>query len=212
VASPSRLPGILRVALTGGIATGKSHCLARFAALGAPVIDADQVAREVVAPGTPGLANVVRRFGPSVLLADGRLDRAAVARIVFADPIARADLAVMLHPAIQAIITDWFDTLPERAPGARFAIADIPLLFETGRQGEFDRVIVAACPPSLQIERLTARDGLAKADAELRLGAQRPIEEKRRLADFVIDTSGTFAETDRQIADVWEKLDRAARA
>lgn len=200
----TRLP--LRVALTGGIATGKSHCLARFAALGAAVIDADQLARVVVQPGTPGLAAVIARFGPSIARADGSLDRDALGRLVFADAAARLDLEAIIHPAVYQAIEAWFEG---RLPESSLAIADIPLLFETRHEGDFDHVIVAACTPAQQLERLRAR-GLSDADARQRLASQLPIEEKARRADHVIDTSGSIADTDRQVIEVWEALQRAA--
>jgi dephospho-CoA kinase len=194
---------IQRVALTGGIATGKSHCLRRFASLGVPVIDADVLARDAVAPGTPGLASVVRRFGPQVLGLDGMLDREALARIVFADAGARRDLEAIVHPVVYAAIQDWFSHLDSQTP---FGIADIPLLYETGHAGDFDRVIVAACDVETQLQRVMARDGLTKAEAERRLAAQMPISEKRRKADYVVDTSGEPSETDRRVLEVWERL------
>ena len=194
---------MLRAALTGGIATGKSYCLARFAALGVPVVDADQLARVAVAPGTEGLAAVAARFGPGVLLPDGSLNRAALARIVFGDPRARADLEAIVHPHVYRRIREWFAQL---SPETRAAIADIPLLFETGHQGDFDRVIVCACAPEEQVRRLRARDQIDEPAARARLAAQWPIEKKVDRADFVIRTDGTFAETDAQVADVARAL------
>lgn len=194
---------MLRVGLTGGIATGKSHCLSRFAALGVPVIDADLLARDAVAPGSPGLAQVRARFGPSVMLADGSLDRAALAAIVFSDPAARADLESIVHPEVYRRISEWFANQPA---GTRLAIADIPLLFETGHEHDFDAVIVCACDPDEQQRRLMERDGLSAAEAEARLAAQWPILEKVRRADYVIRTDGTFASTDAQVTSVWRRL------
>ena len=133
-----------RAALTGGIATGKSYCLARFAALGAAVVDADRLAREAVAPGTEGLARVVERFGAGFLQPDGSLDRPALGRLVFSDRTARADLEAIIHPEVYRRIGEWFANLPR---GTRVAIADIPLLFETGHQHDFEVVIVCACSP-----------------------------------------------------------------
>src|SRR5438046_2164247 len=130
---------MLRVALTGGIATGKSYCLARFASFGVPVIDADQLARDAVAPGSRALEEVAARFGPSILLADGSLDRPSLGRIVFTDRAARADLEAIVHPDVYRRIGEWLASLP---PGTRVAIADIPLLFETGHTHDFDRVVV----------------------------------------------------------------------
>ena len=146
---------MLLAALTGGIATGKSYCIARFAALGVPVIDADRLARDAVAPGTPGLTAIVDRFGAAILQADGTLDRAALARIIFADASARAALESIVHPDVYRRIREWSVNLP---PQTRLAIADIPLLFETGHDHDFDKVIVCACEPAEQIRRLMARD------------------------------------------------------
>ena len=194
---------MVRAALTGGIATGKSYCIARFAARGLPVVDADTLAREAVAPGSPGLAAVVDRFGPGVLRPDGSLNRPAVARVIFQDRAARADLEAIIHPEVYRRVRDWFVRLP---PSTRVAIADIPLLFETGHNHEFDAVIVAACHPATQLARLIARDKLSEEDAEARLAAQWPIQDKVARADYVIRTDGTFEDTDEQIAQTLESL------
>jgi dephospho-CoA kinase len=198
--------GVLRVALTGGIATGKSHCLARFAELGAPTIDADKVARDVVAPGTPGLAAVAARFGQAVLLADGSLDRQALGRVVFGDTAARRDLEAIVHPAVYEAIRAWFAALESRDEAPAAAIADIPLLYETGREADFDRVIVAACRTDQQIDRLVRHRGLTTEEAAQRIDAQMPIADKAKRADFVIDTSGDIAETNRRVTDLWRRL------
>lgn len=194
---------MLRVALTGGIATGKSHCLARFGTHGVPTIDADVLAREAVAPGTPGLAAVTARFGPGVLAADGTLDRPALGRIVFGDARARAALEAILHPDVYRRIREWFANLPA---ATRVAMADIPLVFETGHHHDFDEIVVAACHPEEQIRRVMARDQLSDAGARARLAAQWPIDEKVKRADRVIWTDRGFAETNRQVADVYDRL------
>ena len=165
---------MLRVALTGGIGTGKSYCLERFAAHGVPTIDADVLARAAVAPGTPGLAAIAARFGSGVLAGDGTLDRPALGRIVFGDTKARTALEAIVHPEVYRRIREWFANLP---PGTRVAIADIPLLFETGHNHDFDEVVVAACDPEEQVRRVMARDDLSDAEARARLAAQLPIEE-----------------------------------
>ena len=190
---------MIRAALTGGIATGKSYCLARFAALGVPIIDADVLARQAVAPGTPGLAAVVERFGRAVLLPDGSLNRPALGAIVFGDRGARAGLEAIIHPEVRGRIREWF---AQQALATPVAIADIPLLFETGQEHDFDRVIVCACSPEVQVRRVVARDGLSDAEARLRLAAQWPIEEKVARAHHVIRTDGTFADTDAQVQTV----------
>jgi dephospho-CoA kinase len=200
---------MLRVALTGGIATGKSHCAARFAARGVPVADADLLARDVVRQGTPGLAAIVRRFGKDVLRPDGALDRARLGAIVFADTAARRDLEAIVHPAVYEAIEGWF----RRADliGVPFAIADIPLLFETERDRDFDRIVVAACAPETQLDRLMARDGITEAEARQRLAAQMPIDEKIARADYVVRTDGSFEQTDRQIDGIYATLSAARR-
>lgn len=194
---------MLRVALTGGIATGKSFCTARFAALGVPVIDADVLAREAVAPGSAGLAAVAARFGGGVLRPDGALDRAALGALVFADRTARADLEAIVHPEVYRRINAWFAAHPA---GTRCAIADIPLLYETGHDHDFERVIVCACDPAEQLRRLIARDGLPAEAARARLAAQWPIGEKAARADYVIWTDRGFAATEEQVRRVFEAL------
>jgi dephospho-CoA kinase len=194
---------MVRAALTGGIATGKSFCLGKFAALGAAVVDADVLARAAVEPGSRTLSQIAARFGPSVLRADGTLDRAALARIVFADRVARADLEAIIHPEVYRRIGEWFADLPA---GTRVAIADIPLLFETGHEHEFDRVIVCASDPAAQIRRMMTRDGLSEAEAHARLAAQWPIDEKVSRAHHVIRTDGTLADTERQVKTIYEIL------
>ena len=199
---------MLRIALTGGIATGKSYCLQRFADLGAATIDADALAREAVAPGSSGLQAVADRFGAGVLAADGTLDRAALGRLVFADAKARAALEAIIHPEVYRRIRDWFPNVPAQT---RVAIADIPLVFETGHYHDFDRVIVAACDPEEQVRRVMARDGLPESQARARLAAQWPIGEKVARAAHVIWTDRGFAETDRQIGDVYARVNADAR-
>lgn len=194
---------MLRVALTGGIATGKSFCLARFAELGFPTIDADLLARDAVGPGSPGLAAVVNRFGASIVGADGTLDRQALGAIVFADRGARTALEAIIHPHVRRRIGEWFVNLP---PGTAIAIADIPLLFETGQAHDFDRIVVCACDATEQLRRLVIRDGLSEEAARRRLGAQWPIFEKVARGDYVIRTDGTFADTRRQVDAVYHAL------
>jgi dephospho-CoA kinase len=193
---------MILAALTGGIATGKSYCASRFAALGVPLIDADRLAREAVEPGTRGLEAIVARFGSGILRGDGTLDRSALARIIFADATARADLEAIVHPEVYRRIREWSVNLS----GVRAAIADIPLLFETGHTHDFDKVIVCACEPEEQVRRLMARDRLSADDARARLAAQWPIEEKVIRADYVIRTDATYADTDRQVARIHESL------
>lgn len=196
----------LRVALTGGIATGKTHVLGRLDALGVPTIDADILARDAVAPGTPGLDAVVAAFGPGILDATGSLDRKRLGAIVFADPSKRQALEAIVHPEVRRAMDRWFARLDPATP---FAVADIPLLYETGRDRDFQKVIVTACAPEVQVRRVMERDGLSEAEARQRIAAQWPIAEKERRADYVIRTDGTFAETDRQVREVYETLSAA---
>jgi dephospho-CoA kinase len=197
---------VRRVALTGGIGTGKSYCLSRFVALGAPTIDADALARAALSPGGDGILAVRRRFGDGVFNASGQLDRAALGRLVFGDAAARRDLEAIVHPFVYAAIARWFAERDQERHAA--AIADIPLLYETGRERSFDVVVVAWCPAPMQITRVMSRDGLSRAEAEARLAAQMPIDDKARRADHIIDTSGTFQDTDTQIGRIWEVLAR----
>jgi dephospho-CoA kinase len=199
---------VRRVALTGGIATGKSYVRAAFDALGVPTIDADREARAAVAVGTPGWHAVRTRFGDAIVRADGELDRKALGTLIFADPGARRDLEAIIHPVVRRAIDAWFTGL--MTSDAAFGIADIPLLFETGRQAEFDAVIVAACSPDTQLRRLMARDHLADEDATRRIAAQLPIEDKARVADWVIRTDGTFDATEAQVRDVFARLSAEA--
>ncbi len=204
---------MLRVALTGGIATGKSHVLARFAARGVPTVDADALVHEALAAGSPTIPRIIARFGRGVLAPDGSVDRQAMAARVFADTKARLDLEALLHPDVFRRIDEWFSALQGTLPldplathDGHFAVADIPLLFETHHEGLFDRIVVTRCDPAQQIARVMERSGLDEAQARARLAAQWPIEEKARLAHYVIDTSGSFEETDRETDRVFEAL------
>lgn len=193
-----------RVALTGGIATGKSHVRAQFEALGVPTVDADQLARLAVAPGTSGLSAVIARFGRQVLDPSGALDRRKLASIVFADADARRDLEAIVHPEVRRLTDEWFGSID--AGRVSFAIADIPLLYEVGRDKDFDVVIVVACDPETQVRRVIQRDGVSEVEARQRLAAQMPIAEKVRRADYVVRTDGTIEDTERQVRDIYERL------
>jgi dephospho-CoA kinase len=207
VNDPARAGRVRRVALTGGIATGKSHVRAAFERMGVATIDADTLARGAVAPGSAGLAAVVQRFGAGFLDSDGGLNRRALADLVFEDAHARLDLEAIIHPAVRRAMDAWFESL-DRAAHA-IAIADIPLLYETGRAAEFDAVIVTACQPDTQIRRIMKRDRVSEAAAGQRMAAQLPLEEKIGRADFVIRTDGSYAETDAQVASVLQTLRRS---
>ena len=187
---------IRKIALTGGIATGKTYVADRLRAAAVPIVDADVLAREVVALGTPALAAIRQRFGPDVIRRDGTMDRIRVGQIIFKDKRARQDLEAIIHPNVQKAIDKYFATLPRKTP---FAVADIPLLFETGREGQFSLVIVVACPRAMQLQRVMERNQLTKEDAERRLAAQWPIEKKIEKATHVIRTDGTFDQTNAQV-------------
>ena len=198
---------MLRVALTGGIATGKSAVAARLAELGAVIIDADLLAREAVAPGTPGLAAVVARFGPQVL-ANDQLDRAALAEIIFADPAARADLEAIVHPAVRRRAAELeAEALPDAV-----VVHVIPLLVETGQSDTFDLCVVVDVDEQTQVDRLERRNGLTDADARARLQAQASREARLAAADVVIDNSGTVSQLREQVDALWARLDPAKSA
>lgn len=193
-----------RIALTGGIATGKSHVLATCAAAGIPTIDSDTLSREVVATGTPGLAAVVARFGSAVLDSRGALNRRALADIVFADADARRDLEAIVHPEVRRAIEAWFTAIdPARH---RFGVVAIPLLFEAGRERDFDTVVVTTCRPETQLRRLMNRDSLTEDEARRRIDAQLPLDEKVRRADYVVDTEGPPSETEARVRALLVKL------
>jgi dephospho-CoA kinase len=195
---------MVRVGLTGGIASGKSAVAAELAARGAIIIDADVLAREVVEPGTPALAAIIDRFGPQ-LLSDGQLDRARLAQIVFADPLARRDLERIVHPAVRARAADL-----ERAAGrAAVVVHVIPLLVETGQQEDFDLVVTVDVDHETQIKRLIARNGYTRAEAESRIAAQASREDRRIAADVVLDNTGSVAQLKEQIDALWAELSSA---
>jgi dephospho-CoA kinase len=197
---------MLRVALTGGIATGKSYVLDQFRRRGVACLDADTLAHGVTAAGTEATAAIAARFGPEVIAVDGSVDRRRLAPIVFADPGARRDLEALVHPAVYRAIAAGlraFELLGE----SPLAVVDVPLLYESGHADDFSRVVATVCPPEMQIARLVAR-GMPDADARLRLAAQWPADEKARRATFVIRTDGTFEETDRQVARVFSQLQK----
>lgn len=189
---------MLKVGLTGGIGSGKSEVARRLAAYGAVVVAADTVAREVVDPGTPGLAAVVEEFGTDVLAADGSLDRGRLAALVFADDAARARLNAIVHPLVRAETENRFAT----APADAVVINDVPLLVESGLAPSYDVVVVVEAPLELRLARL-ARRGLAKADALARIAAQATDEQRRALAHVVIVNDGTVEQLDRQVARLW---------
>jgi dephospho-CoA kinase len=195
---------MVRVALTGGIASGKSMVAEELAARGAIVIDADVLAREVVEPGTSALAAVIDRFGAQILR-DGRLDRALLAQIVFADPLARRDLERIVHPAVRARAAEL-----ERAAGAAAVVVHvIPLLVETSQQEDFDLVVTVDVDHETQIQRLTARNGFTRAEAESRIAAQASREDRRIAADVVLDNTGSVTQLREQVEALWAELSSA---
>ncbi len=195
------------VGLTGGIATGKSTAARRFARAGLAVIDADQVARDVVRPGAPALAEIAAAFGPGVIRPDGSLDRDRLGRIVFADPGARARLNAIVHPRVHEEVEQRIAEARRRDPDG-VVVYDVPLLFETGSEDRFDLVVVVYAPRGTQEARLMARDGLDRAEARRRIGSQLDIEEKRRRAHVVLENTGTPADLEEQVDALVERIRR----
>ncbi|MFO7248113.1 MAG: dephospho-CoA kinase [Bacillota bacterium] len=187
----------MRLGLTGGIACGKSTVLAMFVKWGIPTVDADVLARRVVEPGAPAWREIVERFGPDILLPDGRINRKRLGALVFADEQARRELNRIVHPRVREIM--WRDVEEAERRGAKLVVCDVPLLYESGLEDRFDAVMVVYVPPEEQLRRLMVRDSLTREEALARIHAQMPIEEKRRRADYVIDNSGSLAETERQV-------------
>jgi dephospho-CoA kinase len=195
---------MLKIALTGGIATGKSHVLDLLRRRGVPCLDADELAHGVEAAGTEATQAIAARFGPGVLGGDGAVDRATLGPIVFADAAARRELEAIVHPAVYRAITAGLRAF-ELTGNPRLAVVDVPLLFESGRASDFDGVIATVCPVAMQLERLVAR-GMNEAEARQRLAAQLPAAEKAARAKYTIDTSGTFEDTEAQVQRILERL------
>jgi dephospho-CoA kinase len=195
---------VLRVGLTGGIGAGKSEVSRRLAAQGAVVIDADLIAREVVEPGTEGLAEVVEAFGDGVLRPDGALDRGRLGDLVFADPELRSQLNAIIHPKVAKRMAEL-----ERAAGpSAIVVHDVPLIAENGRAGAYDVVVVVDAPPKVQAERLVRRRGMTREQARARMAAQASRGQRLAIADIVLDNSGSLTELDRQVGDLWAQLRR----
>ncbi len=204
---------MLRVGLTGGIGSGKSEVSRRLAGHGAVLIDADVAAREVVVPGSPGLARIAGAFGPEVLRPDGSLNRERLGEFVFADPSLRTRLNEIVHPLVREWMAEAERTAvrASRSPGP-VVVHDVPLLAESrGREG-FDVVIVVDVPPELQAERLVRLRGMAAEQARARMAAQASREQRLAVADIVIDNSGSLEDLDRRVAEVWADLERRAAA
>jgi dephospho-CoA kinase len=197
---------VLRVGLTGGIGSGKSEVSRRLAALGAVVIDADAIAREVVEPGTDGLAEVVRAFGPEVLLPDGNLDRAGLGEIVFASPELRAKLNAIVHPKVGARMAE----LESAAGPGAIVVHDVPLIAENNLASNYDVVVVVDALPAVQARRLARQRGMTMDQVRARMAAQASREQRLAIADIVVDNSGSLAELDRQVGELWSQLRRRA--
>ena len=191
-----------RIAVTGGAGSGKSEVARLLRERGAVVVDADVLAREVVAAGTPGLQAVLTEFGPGVARADGTLDRTGLAAVVFGDAAARRRLEQIVHPLVAARAAQ----LLAAVPPDRVAVYDVPLLVEKGSPEGFDLVVVVDAPPATQVERLVRLRGMAEADARARLAAQATPEERRAAADVVLDNSGSLEHLHAQVDALWEQL------
>lgn len=202
----STLAIVLRVGLTGGIGSGKSEVSRRLVSLGAVLVDADAVAREVVEPGTPGLAAIVEEFGEEILRADGGLDREKLGSIVFADEASRRRLNAIVHPLVGRRTQE----LVEAAPPGAIVIHDVPLLTENDLAGLYDLVVVVDTPVEEQVRRLTTRRGMTEEAARVRIAAQATRERRRAVADRVIDNSGTLETLTAQVDELWAELTRRA--
>jgi dephospho-CoA kinase len=196
---------ITRVGLTGGIGSGKSTVSGLLAARGAVVVDSDALAREVVAPGTPGFAAVVEAFGREVLTPDGHLDRPALGRIVFADPQARRRLEEITHPLVRARARE----IEAAAPDGSVVVHDVPLLVETGQADKFDAVVVVDADIDRQLQRLADTRGMPADEARSRIGAQATREQRKAAADYVIVNDGSLDDLRRQVDDVWAAISPA---
>jgi dephospho-CoA kinase len=193
------------IALTGGIAAGKSTVSARFRELGAHVISADELVRYVQRGGSPTLNAIRERFGLGVIAADGELDRVALGRLIFDDAIARTDLEQLVHPAIGAEFRSRVADI-RASDSTSIIIYDIPLLVETGRANEFDGIVVIACDPEIRHDRLVTLRGLTSDEAWARINAQASEEDRMKLADWVIDSNGSIADTLAQTDEVWHAI------
>jgi dephospho-CoA kinase len=200
---------MLLVGLTGGIGTGKSTVARMLEKRGAVVFDADVLARQAVAPGTPGFDQVVERFGPNVLAPGGGLDREALASIVFSDPAARRDLEGIVHPEVRRMFAEGCE---EYRDSNRVVVFSAPLLVETGMHTAFDLLIVVSAPVATQIERLMRARGMAERDVQARIAAQLPLEAKAEVADILVDNEGTQQDLEGRVERVWRDLEAQARA
>jgi dephospho-CoA kinase len=200
---------MLRVGLTGNVGAGKSTVADLFAGWGATVIDTDTLAREVVAPGSPALERVREIWGDEVIAGDGGLDRAAMRRIVFSDPVARERLERILHPAIRTRFREL--CVEAEARGDRIVIGVVPLLYETGMDAEFDVVVLVDAPLEQRVQRLVSTRGISEAEARAIAAAQMPAEEKRARADYVIDNDSDIPTLERRAWETWKEIQKLAR-
>jgi dephospho-CoA kinase len=200
---------MLKVGLTGNIAAGKSTVARIWRSLDATVVDADVLSRQAVEPGTPALARIAEEWGDEVVEAGGALDRAALRRIVFADPSARERLEAIVHPAVAELREEAYRAAEAR--GERVVVADIPLLFEAGLVDDFDAVVLVDAPEEVRLARLVGDRGMDPEEARRMIAAQMPSELKRARADFVIANTGSLLELERRARDVWGELVRRAR-
>jgi dephospho-CoA kinase len=196
---------MLKVGLTGGIASGKSTVCEIFSRLGAMVLDADEIAREVVRPGQVAWHKLRRAFGPEFFHPDGNLRRRLLRKLVFADPEKRRLLNAIVHPEVLDRIRSRSEEVAARSSEA-VLVVDVPLLVEAGAAGRFDRIVLVLVNEDVQVERLIGRDGLSAEEARQALGAQSPLQEKAALADYLIDNSGSLEETRMQVEAVWKEL------
>lgn len=204
---------MLRVGLTGGIGSGKSEVARRLVDRGAVLIDADVAAREVVVPGSDGLARITAAFGDDVLSPDGSLDRARLGEIVFKDPELRARLNAIVHPLVrQWMLAAERTAVQAASPPGPIIVHDVPLLAESRGKGGFDLVIVVDVPPELQLDRLVSQRGMAPEQARARMAAQASREQRLEVADIVVTNSGSLPDLDRRVADVWADLQRRAES
>jgi dephospho-CoA kinase len=199
---------MLKVGLTGGIGSGKSEVSRRLASYGALIIDADQVAREVVEPGTPGLAQVVDAFGTDVLASDGTLDRPRLAEIVFGDDALRAKLNAIIHP----LVRDRIRELEAGAETGAVVVEAVPLIAENGMAGLYDLVVVVDVSPRIQEDRLARDRGMTREQVAARVAAQASREDRLAIADIVLDNSGSLDELDREVGELWTEVCRRANA
>ena len=201
---------MLKVGLTGGIATGKTYVANSLRKLGCEVSDADVVARTIVEPGQPAYEDIVQAFGQEILHPDGTIDRAKLGAIIFADEQARLQLNAMTHPRIHEAQSRWLAEVAERNPNA-IAIIDASLMIESGGYKKFDKIIVVYCSLEIQLERLMTRNNLSCEEAMKRIAAQMPAAEKLKYADYSVETSGGFEATDQQVESLYMELEKQAK-